>query len=239
MALMLTTDRAARIIKVSFLDIHCHILPGIDDGSESMEETIETLRLASEQGITGMIATPHFYPEHWTPDPQKVLQVLKQVQEQCRRENIEMSLYPGHECYYHEELADRLDRKEVLTLAKSRYVLVEFSTQVAWQYLSNSLRKLQNRGYRPILAHFERYACLEDEARLKELHEDGNLLQINLSRLEAKEFLWKKDRWKTLVRKGLVDFAATDCHGMHFRPPYVADSLKWLSAQQYFKQLIL
>ena len=81
-------------------DMHCHILPGLDDGSKSMEETMEALREASRQGITAVIATPHYYPGRYEPDAGEVLHAWRQVKQRISLEGRPVTLYPGQECFY-------------------------------------------------------------------------------------------------------------------------------------------
>lgn len=82
-------------------DMHCHILPGLDDGSESMDETLEALWEASRQGITAVIATPHYYPGRYEPDAGAVLKAWRQVKRRIQEEGIPIELYPGQECFYY------------------------------------------------------------------------------------------------------------------------------------------
>ena len=120
---------------IGIYDMHSHILPGLDDGARDMEDTMETLQEAVRQKIRGIIATPHFHPGKFLTDSRQVLNVLKQVQEECRKLNLEIRLYPGHECYYYSGLVQALKTGEALPLAGSRYVLVEFSPNCLYSYM--------------------------------------------------------------------------------------------------------
>ena len=101
-------------------DMHSHILPGIDDGAQDMEESMQALHQAYEQGLRAVIATPHYYPEKYESDAQTILELCRQVRSQCRQDGLDIRIYPGQECFYYSGLADKLDRGEVLTLAGSR-----------------------------------------------------------------------------------------------------------------------
>ena len=159
--------------------MHCHILPKLDDGSKSMDETIQAIEEGVRQGIRMMIATPHFYPGRYEADVQTILQKVENIQLICQEQNLRVRLYAGQECFYYSELADKLDRGEILTLAGSRYVLTEFLPDCPYVQLYQGLTQLQQRGYYPILAHFERYECLDREDHLQELKNRGILLQMN------------------------------------------------------------
>lgn len=212
-------------------DIHCHILPGVDDGAATMEEAINTLKEAASQKIRKMIVTPHFHPGRYKVRTEQTLQVLKQLRERCAEQGIPISLYPGQECYYYSGLVEKLNKKKALTLAGSRYVLVEFEPNCIYTHMAAGLRELRMNGYKPIVAHFERYSCLRDEVRLAELKNQGVMLQMNFDRLLQKDRLFRKNPWRQLVKQGMVDYLGSDCHGMRFRPLHVREAAKWLIDQ--------
>lgn len=209
-------------------DIHCHILPGIDDGAKDMEETMQALRTAARQGIRAVVATPHYYPEKYETDPEQIYALCQEVKEQCKAEGLELRIYPGQECFYHAELAEKLDRGEVLTLAGSSYVLTEFATNCPYLQLQQGLMQLQQSGYKPVLAHFERYECLDHKDRLEELKSRDILLQMNFDTILQKKGLFQKTQWQKMVQNGTVDLLGSDCHGMHFRPYHADKGMKWL-----------
>lgn len=209
-------------------DMHCHILPGLDDGSQNMEETVGALGAAVRQGVTTLIATPHFYPGKYEPTPHQIFDALNQVRRVCAREELPLQIYPGQECMYHEGLTEKLRKGRVLTLANSRFVLVEFDPGCRWQYLLNGLRDVKGAGFTPILAHFERYECLYEDDRVEELKKRGFLLQINYDRLREKDSLFHKNEWRQYVRDGVVDFLGSDCHGTHYRPYHIGEACGWM-----------
>lgn len=199
-------------------DIHCHILPGVDDGPKDMEETVAALEEAVRQQVGGIIVTPHFHPGRYRTEADRVLRALEKVRKECAGRNLDIMLYPGHECYYYSDLIRELENGNVLTLAGSRYVLVEFEPDCSYSSLMRGLRNLQNNGYAPILAHFERYECLRREDNLWQLKHHGILLQMNFDTLLMKERFFRHYPWRRLVEQEAVDFLASDCHGTHYRP---------------------
>ena len=118
---------------------------------------MEALREASRQGITAVIATPHYYPGRYEPDAGEVLHAWRQVKQRISLEGLPVTLYPGQECFYYSGLLEQLEEGEVLTLARSLYVLVEFDPECPYLQLLQGLTELQQGGYYPVLAHFERY----------------------------------------------------------------------------------
>lgn len=209
-------------------DMHCHILPGLDDGAGDMDETMAVLHEAAEQQIRYMIVTPHFHPGRYMASSSQVLNTLAAVQRRCSRCNLNISLFAGQECYYYSELTQQLERGNALTLAGSRYVLVEFEPDCRYTYLLGGIQKLQQAGYKPILAHFERYACLRDHENLLRLKERGCLLQMNFDMILQKNGFLRKNPWRNLIKQGMVDFLGSDCHGMDFRPLHVQEACSWL-----------
>ncbi len=209
-------------------DMHCHILPGLDDGSESMEETLDTLREAVRQGITRMIVTPHFHPQRYVVTAAQILQSLEDVRAAARDAGIGIELFAGQECYYYSELVDQLEEGNALTMCESRFVLVEFDPGCLFSYLLNGLQSLRQSGYIPVVAHFERYECLYKEDHLDELRRQQFLLQMNYDMLLRKGGLFRENYWQKILREGYVDFLGSDCHGTHFRPLQVDKACRWL-----------
>ena len=209
-------------------DMHCHILPGLDDGCKSMKETLKVLQEAEKQNIRTMIVTPHYHPGRYEVSPLQIQENLHMVKRRCAENNIHISLYPGQECYYFSELVKRLDSGKALTLAGSRYVLVEFEPDCLFRVLLTGLQDLKENGYIPILAHFERYSCLRNASNLMNLKERGYLLQMNFDVLRKKNSIFYKNPWRTLVEQGVVDYLGSDCHGTQFRPLHAQEACKWM-----------
>ena len=106
---------------MNIIDMHCHILPGLDDGAQSLEEAVRALQEAKKQGIDQVILTPHHYPDSDMPI-ELIFQTMKQLEDAIQENEIGIKIYPGHECLYYTDLPEKLDKQEVLTLAGSRYV---------------------------------------------------------------------------------------------------------------------
>ena len=210
-------------------DMHCHILPGLDDGAQTMAETLDTLREAEKQGIKRMIITPHFHPQRYIVTAPHIIRSLEAVRQACREEGIGIELFEGQECYYYSGLIDELEAGRALTLCKTRFVLVEFDPGCAFSFLWNGLGSLRQAGYIPIVAHFERYDCLYKGDHLDELRRHQFLLQMNYDMLLRKGGLFRESYWQRLLREGYVDFLGSDCHGTHFRPLQVDKAFAWMT----------
>lgn len=207
------------------VDIHCHILPGVDDGSHSISQSRRMLDLAWENGIRAVVATPHFMPEGRHPDPGKLRGLVEELREYLWLRQYDMEIYEGNEIYYHEEAVRRLERGEILPLAGSSHVLVEFSPAEDVRYIRNALTQLQSAGYDPVIAHVERYMslCRKPYDRIGELREMGVLVQVNAHSIEGKMGPALKKTAHDLLKKRLVDFVATDAHSDRGRSPAVGE----------------
>ena len=177
---------------MNIIDMHCHILPGLDDGAQSLEEAVRALQEAKKQGIDQVILTPHHYPDSDMPI-ELIFQTMKQLEDAIQENEIGIKLYPGHECLYYTDLPEKLDKQEVLTLAGSRYVLVEFLENVHYREILYGMRQLKEAGYIPILAHYERYRTLMQKGKVAKLKDEGFLLQLNFDTVQRQYGLLKKN----------------------------------------------
>ena len=210
------------------IDIHSHILPGIDDGAKDMEETKEMLHLAVEEGISGIVATPHYSVEI----EEDVLSIYEEAYQEVLRymetHEIPVKLYRGNEIYYTESVPERLQDGEIYTINNTRYVLIEFSMGVGYSFIEGAVRHLLNSGYWPILAHVERYQCLRKLKNLEELIRIGVCVQVNTNAIIG------KDGWQTrrfchqLLKRRLVHAIGTDTHGSRHRRPKMKECIHYI-----------
>lgn len=214
--------------KMEMIDLHSHILPGVDDGSGSMEETLEMLSMAYEQGFRKIIATPHYRAEGRNKSRDELNAVLESVKKQAKARFPGLSLGLGQEVQYFDDIIDALDCGAVLTLAGTRYVLVEFWYSASWTVIYQGVRKLLAGGYCPIIAHIERYPELTKKGRLEQLINAGGILQMNFSSLSGSVFS-RRTRWcRQQILNGNVHILCTDCHNTRSRPPKTEEALTWM-----------
>lgn len=205
---------------IQFMDIHTHLLPAVDDGASDMDETVQMLKLAKNQGIRTIIATPHFGLGSQEKSAEELLECKERVQQKAASIDPDIKIYLGNELYYRESVLEEVIRGNALTMAGSRYVLIEFSVRVDYKSLYQGLNKFIMAGYAPILAHVERYRCLmEKDGRVEEIRELGVYIQMNSSSLLG-NFLDKSVRQhRRLLKDRLLHFIATDCHNTSTRAP--------------------
>lgn len=216
------------------IDVHAHILPGIDDGAANLEESCRLLERAVSQGIISAVATPHDFARL---KPDMLRELAAEVEKEFRRRYPDFTLYLGQEIFFHEEVPEKLKAGELLTLADTRYVLVEFATDVPYGSLYRGIRRLVTAGYLPILAHMERYACLRKEENLRDLEGSGCLFQMNYASLQGRRF--QSDvRWcRRQVLEGRIHYLGTDMHRMDYRPPDIDGAMEW--AERHVDEALL
>ena len=132
-------------------DMHCHILPSVDDGSASMEQTEEMLRMADAEGIDVIVATPHFHCGGRCVDVEKLKSRYAEVRDMWKAYGADKELLLGNELFYSDGIVDALQNGMALTLHGTRYVLVEFPTYADFSYILRGVQRLRYAGYRPIL----------------------------------------------------------------------------------------
>lgn len=211
--------------KRTMIDIHAHILPGVDDGARTMEESCILVKQAADAGFRAMIATPHYSRRRGA---EGYAELAEELQREVAKFDPEFKIFLGQETYYHEELVERLGEGKALTMAGSRYVLVEFDTGVSFQTLNRAIRQLLTARYVPVIAHMERYACLRDEKNLQEVYGSGCLMQMNYESLVGHWFS-SEVRWcRKQVKDGHIHFLGTDMHRTDYRPPEISKAMEWL-----------
>lgn len=213
------------------IDIHTHILPGVDDGSKSIDESIEIINYLSEQGITEFVLTSHYIKDsNYNKNVKTRTKILKDLTKKLNNKNIK--LYLGNEVYICDEVIDLLNKQEIATLNNTKYMLIELPLTNYIRNLQNILCELNDNKIVPIIAHPERYKFLQkDKKRIKELLQYNCLLQCNIDSLVDKYGKSARKVMKWLLKNDLVSFVATDTH-------YVGDSKKLEKAYKKLKKLV-
>lgn len=205
---------------MGFVDIHSHILPGLDDGSKSMEQSLEMLKIARQEGIHAIIATTHNMPGKGCPTGDVLKEALKQLRTEARAAGVDIDIYLGTEYYYREEVRELFEQQKAVTMSDSKYVLLEFHPAEDKTYIYNAVRDTYSSGYTPIIAHVERYEQLMKKTEyVKKLRDMGALIQINASSVIGGNGYHTKREVKRLLRERLVDFVSTDAHSDRHRSP--------------------
>ena len=199
--------------KNNYIDIHSHILPGIDDGSYSAETTAMMLSMAADSGIRKIIATPHYKSGRKTAPPNVVKSLTENLRNTVKALNIPIKLYSGNEIYYKQEIVDLLEKGKILTLAGSSCVLIEFAPDTHFSYIRNAVDNVKGNGYIPVIAHVERCdTLLRHMDRVENLKRAGALMQMNSGSIMGQSGQNVKYGCKKMLKDRLIDFVATDAH---------------------------
>ena len=207
------------------IDIHTHIIPNVDDGSHSLEESLAMIKHEIDIGVDTIIATPHHIYKRYEKSVEEITKRFNELKEAVEKENLPIKLYLGQEiCYSHrEDQLAMLKSGELLTLNKTNRVLLEFSFTREPEDLLDIIYNYSISGYQIIVAHVERYEWMTLD-KVVALRNEGTLIQINSDAIVGKT-TWKEKRFvKKLLKKGLVDFVASDTHS--FRPSTLDKSYK-------------
>lgn len=214
------------------VDIHCHILPGLDDGSDNIEESVRMARLAVKGGTKAIIVTPHSnIPDSYQNYCDKAyVEKFKALNSRLKDENIPLKIYPGHEIFAAGNLVEMIKSKKLLTLCDSDYPLVEFGFTEHSDSVYEKLQLLIAEGLTPIVAHPERYAFVaQDESAPHRLKNMGCLLQINKGSLKGSFGRGALAVSHGIIEYELADFVASDAHSPYMRTPYLADAHEIIS----------
>ncbi len=216
--------------KRGYIDIHCHMLPAVDDGSASMEESVRMAKYAAMEGISEIILTPHQKADRRCVTYDGTIRRMKLLQERIDALRIPVRFYPGAELFYRHGAEKLLEEGRIHTLADSHYVLVEFFPGEEYAYIRDALVRISSYGYLPVLAHVERYASVMSESgRAQQLKQNtGCFFQVNAASLSGEAGYAGKTASRRLIRQGLADFVATDSHNDAGRAPHLAHCARWL-----------
>ena len=224
------------------IDIHCHILPGIDDGAKTAKDTLVMLQSAIDEGITVITATPHHNPEYHNEAP-LILDKVKEVQKIIEENQLPIQVLPGQEVrIYGELLTDFSDQKLLTCAGNTAYMLVEFPTNYVPKYAGELFYNMRLQGIQPILVHPERNSgIIEDPNILFKFIEQGVLSQITASSVTG--HFGKKIQKLTfqIIEHQLTHFVASDAHNVTSRAFKMREAFEiieekyGLSKAQFFK----
>ncbi|WP_283153404.1 tyrosine-protein phosphatase [Guptibacillus hwajinpoensis] len=201
------------------IDIHCHILPGIDDGARDLNDSLEMARQAQSQGITQIVASPHHKNGSYDNNLQDILTEVNLLNKELVREGIDLEILPGQEVRIYGEMEEDLD-VDLLTVNNSGvYMLIEFPSSHLPRYANKLLFDLQLKGIVPIIVHPERNReIMEDSSKLYRLIKEGSLSQVTASSVTGRMGKKIKKFSLDLLSHNLAHFVASDSHNTTTRP---------------------
>ena len=213
------------------IDLHTHILPGVDDGAKSINESLNIIDYLARLGITDIVLTSHYIKgTGYNYNVKDRLTILEELEKNLN--GREVSLYIGNEVYLCDEVVDLYKKKEICTINNSKYMLVELPLSSYYKNFPNALCDLNEHKIVPIIAHPERYKFIQnDKDKISKILEFDCLLQINIDSLTGKYGRKAKKIAKFLLKKDLVSFVATDTH-------YVSDPDKLEKSYKKLKKIV-
>lgn len=225
------------------IDLHTHIMPGVDDGASDIQETLEMVCAAAEAGITVMAATPHcnipgVYDNYYG---EQYLDSFRRVLEAVAREQLPVQILPGAEVFATYHLPELLKEGKIVPLNGTRYILMEFAFDEDPDYAEDVLRRVKDVGAKPVIAHVERYGWVQDFPQTAyEWRKKGYLIQAN-----SGSFLGafgEHARWTAyqLLDHNLLSLVASDAHKPHRRRPDMTKTYERLceeKSERYLKVL--
>lgn len=197
------------------VDFHSHLIPAIDDGSRNMEETIELIRGFKEFGYEKLITTPHVMSDFYKNTPDIILGGLANIKAELKRQHIDIELEAAAEYYLDEDLEAKIKSKSLLSFGDN-YVLFELPFIAEPPNLASTIFELQTNGYKPVLAHPERYGFWYDNFdKYYEMQDKGVLLQLNILSLIGHYSPETRKIAERLIDENLINFLGSDCHNPH------------------------
>ena len=227
---------------VNYTDIHCHILPSVDDGAQTIEESKQMIQLAYENGTRTIIATPHYGNHRARASKGAIIVSYMELQEWVKNNYPDMRLYLGQELFYSHQIEKGVQTGKAMTMAGSRYVLVEFDPDDSYSRIRQGLEAVQMAGYWPILAHAERYHHLMDHIEyIEDMIHFGVCIQINARSVTGQNGWKSKSDTKKLLKNQWVHFVASDGHDTRHRQPVLKKAMDKIARRYgkvYSKRLV-
>lgn len=213
------------------IDLHAHILPGLDDGARDMEDALGLAELALEGGVDTLVATPHSNQEgrYENYDTPQLRAVYRRLKDELKKENLPLKLLLGMEIFASDDLREKITEGALTGLNQTSYYLVEFPFECDPYWIGECLEEILDLGKTPLIAHPERYACVQDyPALVYEWLRMGCLSQVNKGSLFGKFGRRPHQAVHVLLDNGLATCVASDAHRPYMRTTYMADTREYL-----------
>jgi protein-tyrosine phosphatase len=214
------------------VDIHSHILPGIDDGSKNMEMTLEMLRNAEKEGTKEIVATPHYLLEYGEANIKEVKELVKEVNSLADKEGLNIKVYSGQEVYFNENIIENFIEGNIGTINDSKYMMIEFSMHRFDKNIFEILYELQVRDIVPIIAHPERYKPFREQPSLiNDFINEGYLFQMNAGSIEGRFGESIKKTAYIFLENNIYNFIGSDAHDIDSRSTGLQRAINMLNAK--------
>jgi len=205
-------------IDISFLrnDIHSHLIPGIDDGSPDMETTISLLKKFIDLGYEKVITTPHVMSDYYKNNPEIILSGLNNIRKEIKKQNLNIEIEAAAEYNLEPEFEKLLDDGNLLSFGTEKYLLFELSFFDEPLRLNETIWRMIEKGFVPVLAHVERYGYWHNNYdKIEEMINRGVKLQLNIGSVTGTYGPEVKKFAERLIKDEIIDFVGSDCHHQH------------------------
>ena len=220
------------------LDMHAHILPGVDDGPETIEESMQIIEIAVKEGITDIIATSHAYSPQYDVPKAQVLQKLNQLTQEVKARGLSINLHAGQEIRIHEFVPEMIKTGKALTLADSKYVLIELPSGRIPAFTVKVIQEFLVMGKVPIIAHPERNRAIASKpSLLRGLVNHGALAQVTAGSLAGHFGKNVQKLSLQLVESNLIHAFGSDVHNLKTRPALFEKGLDYLDKHKLHDQV--
>ena len=210
-------------------DIHCHLLPYVDDGAQDLDEALELLKIQYRQGVRLICFTPHLRKGMFQTPDEDIFRRFEKVYEQAADLfKGKLKLCFSREYFCDSEYMQRVEEDDVIPLGNGNYLLTEFSNRYANQQCFEYVQNVIRHGYRPLIAHVERFTELQNLVSVQRLIKMGAKIQVNAGSLLGREGIKQMIWTRRLLKEGLVHVVASDAHDTESRPPELAKSADYL-----------
>lgn len=226
-----------------FYDIHSHLLPHVDDGAASLSEAVELLKAEYKDGVRTIFVTPHYRKRMFEPSAETIRQQYKYLTDEAKNIGSDLQLFLGCEFHAHMDMIELLNTGAYPTMGGTRCVLIEFSETSDFKTIREHCYKLLCSGYRPIIAHAERYPALgKNIESLEYLADLGAYIQMNAGSIIGAEGFGIKRFCKKAVKQDLLHFVGSDAHNMKDRRPMMGKCAEYLSkimGNDYMEKILI
>lgn len=199
-------------------EVHSHLIPGIDDGVQTLEESIDVLKDLAKRGYKKVITTPHIMGDFYKNSAHNILPLLDEIRAELKAQQIDLEVHAAAEYMIDDAFEKKVKAGEILSFG-DKYVLVELPFTEEPANFKSALFELRINGYKPVLAHPERYAFMgHNHDKYEELHQQGILFQVNLFSLVGYYSPQIRKTAEYLIDKKMVNMVGSDCHGVRHLP---------------------
>lgn len=223
------------------VDLHSHLIWGIDDGSKSKEMTINMLRQAVEGGTKQLVLTPHYLPGYYEVPLNEVKEKREEISLLTRENGLDIEIYCGQEVYFNEKIIENFENKLIGTINESRYMLIEFNMRsFSIKEVIEILYELQIKGIVPVIAHPERYIkFIKNPSLINEFINEGFLFQLNIGSITGDFGKEVKKTAEIFLKNKIYSFFGSDAHRDEKRNPDMSSGIEILKASDnnYFNYL--